>query len=65
LEESNEMSLITTDLETYVEENIVLFILGDKPLDEFDEFVDQVKAMNIDRCVEITQESYDRYLENR
>jgi len=62
-EETAEYNAIYTDIDTYTEENIVKFIVGDKSFDEYDAFIDTLKQMGIERCVEMTQVAYDRYLE--
>ena len=62
IEESQEYNRIYTDIETYEDENIVKFVVGDKSLDEFDNFVSTLKQMGIDDCTAIEQAAYDRYL---
>lgn len=63
VEESDEYLGLYSDIETYMDENIVKFIVGDKSLDEFDAYVDTLVGMGIERCVELEQAAYDRYLE--
>ena len=60
-EESNDLAGIMTDVNAYVEEMTYKFITGQTSLDEFDAYVEQLKAMNIDRAVEIYQSALDRY----
>lgn len=62
IEESEELSLIMTDLLTYQDEMIAKFITGDEPLDNFDVFVNKLKEIGIDRVLEIKQAQYDRSL---
>ncbi len=64
-EETTEYNAIYTDIDTYAEENIVKFIVGDKSLNEYDEFISTLRQMGIERCVEMTQTAYDRYLEEQ
>ena len=52
-EETNEYNAIYTDIDTYTKENIVRFIVGDKSFDEYDAFVDTLKQMGIEKCVEL------------
>lgn len=61
-EETEEYNTIFNDIDTYMDESVSKFIVGDKPLDEFDAFVDQMKTMGIEECVAIYQGAYDRYL---
>ncbi len=64
-DEMTEFSAIMADVETSVKENIVKFILGDRPLDEWDAYVATLKEMKLDRAVELKQASYDRYMAGR
>ena len=61
-EESDEISLIMTDISTYVSENRINFIYGNRSLEEFEAFRSAIKDMGIDRVLEIYQAAYDRYL---
>ena len=61
-EESQEYNGLYADIETYMDEHIVKFVVGDLSLDEFDSFVDTLKQMGIEDCIAIEQAAYDRYL---
>ncbi|MDY3025811.1 MAG: hypothetical protein SOR74_02760, partial [Candidatus Faecivicinus sp.] len=58
-------ALRMTDLETviepYVKEQVALFINGTRPLDEFDAFQSELKAMDIDSLIEIYQGIWEPY----
>ena len=60
-EESSEFQSIYADIKTYVEESTVGMIMGTTPVDQFDAFVEQLKAMGIERAIEIEQAALDRY----
>lgn len=60
-EEGTKQANIMSDINTYVVENQVLFITGQKSLDEFDAFINQVKSMGIEEVVAIYQAALDRY----
>lgn len=62
-EEVSEYNSIMTDIQTYVDEYKLKFILGTEPLENFPQFVENIKNMNIGRAIEIRQAEYDRYLE--
>ena len=62
-EESNKYYELYPDIETYMDENIVKFIVGDKDLSEFDAYVDALIGMGIEDCVAVEQSAYDRYME--
>ncbi|WP_026485769.1 type 2 periplasmic-binding domain-containing protein [Caldanaerobius polysaccharolyticus] len=53
---------IMADVQTYVDENITKFILGEKPLSEWDNYVQHVKSMGIDKVLKIYQGAYDSWL---
>lgn len=60
-EEAREISQLLTQIETYGDETVFAFITGQKPLDEFDSFVEELKALGTDRLCELYQAAYDRY----
>ncbi len=62
-QEVTEYNSIMTDIQTYVDECKLKFILGTEPLENFPAFVENIKNMNIARAIEIRQAEYDRYLE--
>ena len=43
-------------------ESIAKFITGDKSLDEFDDFVQQIEDIGIQDYLDIYQECYDDYM---
>ena len=47
---------------TYVNEQVMKFILGDRDLAEFDTFVKEVNEMGLKDCIELQQKAYDAYL---
>lgn len=49
-----------TDIVTYADQMIPLFISGDVSFDQWDSFVAQLKEMSIDQCIAAEQEAYDR-----
>lgn len=60
-EEGDEFSTIYSDIDTYVMTSILQFIIGERPIEEFDAFVEQVMSMGIEDCIAIKQAAYDRY----
>ncbi len=48
------------DIETYVKENVVNFITGNRSLNEWDSYVQTLKDMGIDEVVSVKQAWYDR-----
>ena len=61
-DEATEYANIMADIDTYRSEMVVNFILGVEPIENYDNFVETIKSMNIDRAIEIKQASYDRFL---
>ena len=52
---------IMADIQTYVDESIIKFIIGQEPLDRWDAYVEKVKDMNIDRVIDIYQKAFDAW----
>lgn len=61
-EEASEMAEIKNNSNTYRDQMILKFITGVESLDNYDTFIKQLKAYNVDRGIEINQAAYDRYL---
>lgn len=63
-EQSEIVTPIQNDIDTYVDECLVKFIIGDMNLeDDYDSFVERIKTMNIDTVMEAYQEAYEKFLE--
>lgn len=54
---------ITNAMNTFVAEEALKFVTGDRSLDEFDKFVSQLEGLGMNDVLEIIQGAYDRYLE--
>ena len=61
-EETTEATNIYSDIQTLCLESIAKFITGEKSMDEYDAFVENIKAMNIEGYLAIYQEAYERSL---
>lgn len=48
-------------INTYVEEELLKFFIGTKPMDEFDSFVQRVKELGIEEMTTLKGQAYDRY----
>lgn len=64
VDEQEEYNPVYNDIDTYMDEAVSKFIVGDTPLDHFDAFVEQLKKMDVETCIELEQTSYDRYMES-
>jgi putative aldouronate transport system substrate-binding protein len=60
-EESRELANIMTDINTYRDEMTLKFIVGQEPIENFDNFVATIKKMNIDKAIEIKTAALSRY----
>lgn len=60
-EESEEFNSIMGDLNTYYDETVIRFIMGEEALDNFDDFVAILEGMGIERATELQQAALDRY----
>ena len=62
--ESDEYASTIGDIETRADEQIVRFVIGELNFDsDWDDFVQELKDMGLERCVELKQEALDRYYE--
>lgn len=62
MEELDEYNRIMTDISAYCEDNLESFILGVRPIEEFDMFVEECRSKQIDRAIAIKQAAYNRYI---
>ncbi len=60
-EENEEYTDIMTDIDVYREEMLFKFITGQEPIENLNQYFEQLKSMNIERAIEIQQAAYDRY----
>ena len=60
-EESAEYSSLMNDIKTFVEENTVKFIIGEKPLTEWQTYVDWIDSHGLVRCNEIQQAALENF----
>lgn len=61
-EESEIKTSIMTDVDTYVDEMVLKFIIGTESLDNWDSFVATVEGMNLKDATAAVQSAYDRYM---
>lgn len=59
-EEQEEIAVLSQDITTYVNENMHRFIMGLEPIEKWNDVVNQLKGMNVDRFIEIHQGALDR-----
>ena len=59
--ETSEINSLWPDLKNYIDEMKFKFIMGEEPIDNFDQFRSTLSSMGIDRLTEIYQGMYDRY----
>ncbi len=60
-DESREMSSIVNEITTYRDEMALKYIFGAESLDTFEEYVQNIKSMGLDRALQIQQDALDRY----
>lgn len=60
-EESEEYSAIYSDIQTYIDENVVSFVTGNRSLDEYPEFQATLEKMGLSKALALKQAAYDRY----
>ena len=58
---ASDYATIGNDLQTYVDEMYVKFVMGLEPLDNFDAFRDQMRKMGVEKYLSIAQTALDNY----
>ncbi|GGM12208.1 sugar ABC transporter substrate-binding protein [Streptomyces fumigatiscleroticus] len=59
--EQEQASLWETPLRDHVTQNTLKFVLGKRPLSEWDAYVTELKAKNMDRLVDLHNQAQERY----
>lgn len=60
-DEGTEFAQITGDINTYISEMNIKFIIGKEPMSNYDQYVSKIKSMNIDKAIKLEQAALDRY----
>lgn len=60
-EESSELASVLVTINDYLEESVVKFIMGQESLDNFEAFREQLKALGIERVLEVYNTAVARY----
>lgn len=64
--ESDRAAFLQNDINTYSEQMMAKFIVGEEPLDKWDSYVDTLKnKMNIEELTKIKQDAYDRWAKTK
>jgi len=60
----DEKTDLWTEINTYTSEMLYKFILGQEPMEKWDEFIESTKKLGVDRLLELYTEQYNRNLES-
>jgi putative aldouronate transport system substrate-binding protein len=60
-DETTDYNVIYGDIQTLIEENLTKFAVGERSMDEWDSFVQQIYDLGIEDCIAIKQQAVDRY----
>ena len=60
-DEASDYAAAFSDIRTHVQQNILSFITGGRPISEYDQFREEIQNMGIDDCTQILQDALDRY----
>ena len=61
LQEMEQIADLRTSINTYVNENLALFVMGQKSIDrDWDAYVNELNRMGLSRYIDLTQSGYDR-----
>lgn len=60
--ETIEVDVPSQAIHTYVKENVSRFIIGSRPLSEWDQYVDEIKRLGVDDIIATYQKAHDRFV---
>jgi putative aldouronate transport system substrate-binding protein len=60
--ESNQFYNIYTDIGTYAQTELLRFVVGERSMDEWGDFMKTCEDMGIEECTAIYQQAVDRYM---
>lgn len=60
-EESQIIGRVLSEVETYMKEMWLKFVMGAEPIEQYDKFVQTLKDMGIEEAIAVYQAAYDRY----
>lgn len=60
-EESQTLSRVMSDVNTYADEIVIKMIMGAEPIDNFDQFVNTLKQFGIEEAIAVQQAALDRF----
>lgn len=60
-EESEQLAKIMAEVRTFSDEMYTKFIMGSESIDNFDQYVNQLKKMNIEKAIQLQQSAVERY----
>ncbi len=61
-EQSQEFAVVGNDVSTYIMENVALFVNLDKPMSEWDAYIEGMKELGVQKALDVYQEAYEDYL---
>lgn len=65
MEERERVTLLSTPLKDYSDQNTLKFILGDRDLSEFDAFVKELESQGLTQYLELANTTYKKYKEGK
>ena len=61
MDDRAEYSKLMADVQSIVDERTVQFITGVLSLDQYDQYLADIKASGLDRAIELAQKGYDDF----
>lgn len=61
-DETEQIATKATDIATILSEVILAVIVGERPLEDIDSMIAQIKSLGIDEILQVQQTAYDRYI---
>ncbi|MFJ2114887.1 extracellular solute-binding protein [Streptomyces sp. NPDC087850] len=63
--EQEQVTLWETPLKDHVKQNTLRFALGRRPLSEWDDYVSELKAKNMEQFIDMTNKAYERFAKEK
>lgn len=63
-QDADDVARITNDVSTYCDQMLAKFLTGSEPLEHFDQYVEQLKALNVEKLIAINQRACDQFMSN-
>ena len=58
--EAEEYNALISAINTSIQENLTAMVMGQKPTEDWDSYIDSLYEMDLQRCIDLQQQAFDR-----